>query len=303
MVRSLPLADADAVAGVDLLAGQTDVEGIHDLRLFGRRLVREHGVPDEEAAAGPEHPVELGEDLGVIGRHDVHEGEEDGGRVERAVEESQRAGVHDDLEQRPAGGVLELLLDEVDGDDLPALELADDALAPAPDVEDEPLGREIGYAHLELGMDDELRQAGTLLGRRGQGRGQEGEAGEDRTDGPEGERQGAWFFSSSGITRPRGDMFRSGPLFLGPGAVLALDPPAGEGALGPLRGEDHLDLFDLAGLDVRGPWPLPRRDWSGRAFSSLTRFLRAALAWRLSPVSSRTSSIPLFVSPMLPPSK
>ena len=42
------------------------------------------------------------------------------------------------------------------------------ALAPAPDVEDEPLGRKIGYGHLELGMDDELRHAGTLLGGRGQ---------------------------------------------------------------------------------------------------------------------------------------
>ena len=92
------------------------------------------------------------------------------------------AGVHDDLEQGPGGGVLELLLEEVDGDDLPALELADDALAPAPDVEDQPLGREIGHGDLELGMDDELRQAGTLLGGHDE-RGDEKGGGQRRPDG------------------------------------------------------------------------------------------------------------------------
>jgi hypothetical protein len=112
--------------------------------------------------------VDFLEDLGVVGRRDIHEREEHGGRIERPVQEPEVPGVHDDLEQGFAGGLQEFVLAQVDGDDLRALELADDPLPSTPDVQDEALGLKIGYGDLELGVHDRLLGFGTLL--RGQGK-------------------------------------------------------------------------------------------------------------------------------------
>jgi len=58
--------------------------------------------------------------------------------VKIVIHEFQVPRVHDDPEERFARGVFELSLDQVDGHDLLVLELADDALSPAPDVQDQP---------------------------------------------------------------------------------------------------------------------------------------------------------------------
>ena len=58
-----------------------------DVELARVGLLGENGVPDKEPAAGREHAVEPLEDLGVVGRVDIHEGEKDCGRGKRRVQE------------------------------------------------------------------------------------------------------------------------------------------------------------------------------------------------------------------------
>jgi len=165
MVSSLPFDNLHAVAGVDLLPWQSDVERVEDIKLTRVSLPGgEHGVPDEEPAAWLENAMDLLKDLGMVGRRDVHECEENGGRSEDAVQELEVSGVHDDLEQGFTRGLFELPLAEIDGDDLGALELADDALTSAPDIEDKALARKVRQDDFELVVLEDLFRFGPLLG-------------------------------------------------------------------------------------------------------------------------------------------
>ena len=184
MVRPLPFGDFHAVAGVDLFPGQSDMERVHDTKLPRVGLAGKNHVPNQEPAAGPENPVDFLENLSVIGRRDIHEGEKNSGRVECLVHELEVPGIHDDLEQGFAGSLFELALEEVDGNDLLALELTDDPFSSTSDIQDEALGRKIGHGDLELGVQNHLPGLGTVLRGQDKRGGQEDAADHRRESGP-----------------------------------------------------------------------------------------------------------------------
>ena len=166
MVCLLLLDELHAVSGVDFSHGQFDVERKNDVQLARISFLGENGVPDEEPTAGGEHAAEFLEDLGMVGRIDIHEGEKNRRGGKRCVQKLEVASVHNDLEQRLAGRLLKLELAQVDGDDLLSLELADDTFAASADVQDQALGREIGNDDFELGVYEPLFWFGTVLGRK-----------------------------------------------------------------------------------------------------------------------------------------
>ena len=88
----------DAVPDVHLLAaGKSDVERILDIVLARVGLPEKKDVPDEQVAVALKNTMDFGQDPGVVGGVDVHEGEEGGRRGERLVQELEVTGVHDDL--------------------------------------------------------------------------------------------------------------------------------------------------------------------------------------------------------------
>lgn len=138
------VAVESAVAGPDGGGGEDEVE-IEDphLLLRGGRA-RDLDVPDQQAASRAEDAAGLFEEPGLLVWRDEHEGVEAGERREGRIEEFEVGGVHDDFQEGLAGGFGEFTGAEIDGNDLLAFHLRDDAFAATTEIEDEAFGGESG---------------------------------------------------------------------------------------------------------------------------------------------------------------
>ena len=135
VARHLAALPRGAVAGRDRLPGKLDFHGNDEQPLAPCALGRDRGIPDLERSTGPEYPIGSFEHFAAIFSWDVHQEEEGGRRVERAIGERKPACVGGHFDGT-GGCVVELLLANVDSRHLRAAQSADHTLAAATQVDD-----------------------------------------------------------------------------------------------------------------------------------------------------------------------